>query len=142
VALFVTLPVTFVPAYLFIALDHDRAFVADSATAGMAMHAVSAVLVLVYVKLAQRWPLLPSLAVAIAAWVGLGVVARSVTWSFWSAAALEFVVYGAALALVRGDRRAPMPATRRQWYDLPVRVAKICALMGAILLVSAQGGRW
>jgi hypothetical protein len=139
-ALFVTLPVTFWPAYLFIVLDHDRQFVADSAIAGMVMHAVSAIMVVVYVKLAQRWPLAPSLVTAVAVWVGFGVVAKSMQWSFWSAAAVEAVVYTASLALVRQDRHAFMPATRRQWYDLPLRVVMICILMGVLLAASAWGG--
>jgi hypothetical protein len=138
-ALFVTLPVTFWPAYLFIAMDHDRAFVADSATAGMVMHGISAILVVVYVKLAQRLSLLPSLLAAIAAWVGCGIVAKSMAWNFWSAAAFDIAVYALALALVRRHRSAPMPATRRQWYDLPLRVAMICALMAAVLFASAWG---
>jgi hypothetical protein len=139
-ALFVTLPVTFWPAYLFVSLDHDRVFVADSATAGMAMHGVSAILVVVYVKLARRWSLLPSLAAAIAVWLGLGIVARSLAWNFWSAALFDVVAYAAALALVRDDRHAVMPAIKRQWYDLPVRVVMICVLMGTILAMSAWAG--
>lgn len=139
-ALFVTLPVTFWPAYLFVSMDHDRVYVADAATAGMVMHGVSAALVVVYVKLARRWPLLPSLAAAVAVWVGLGIVARSFTWSFWSAAAFDALVYALALVLVRHDRQAAMPAMRRRWYDLPVRVVMVCVLMGTVLLVSAWAG--
>jgi hypothetical protein len=139
-ALVVTLPVTFWPAYLFISLDHDTDFVAASALAGMVMHAVTGVLLLVYVIMAQRFRLLPSLAAALAAWVLLGVAAKEIEWSFPAAVMLNVVTYTAALWAVRGYRHAVMPPTPRKWYDIPLRVGLVCVLMGIILLCSNWAG--
>jgi hypothetical protein len=139
-ALVVTLPVTFWPAYLFIALDHDTAYVAASVVAGLMMHAVTAVLMLVYVLMAQRFSVLPSLAVAVGVWVLVGVTARSFEWSFPSAVVLNVVTYALALWGVRNYRHAPMPATQRRWYDVPVRVTLVVVLMGLILLASGLAG--
>lgn len=139
-ALVVTLPVTFWPAYLFIALDHDTAYVAASAVAGMVMHAVTAVLMLVYVVMAQRFSVVASLAAAVGVWVLVGVTARSFEWSFPAAVVLNIVAYALALWVVRDYRDAPMPATQRRWYDIPVRVALVVVLMGLILFASSVAG--
>jgi hypothetical protein len=139
-ALVVTLPVTFWPAYLFVSLDHDAAFVATSALAGMVMHAITGVLLLVYVILAQRFSLLPSIATAVVAWVLLGAAAKGIEWSFPVAVMLNVVTYAVALFVVRGYRHAAMPPTSRKWYDIPLRVALVCALMSVILLSSNWAG--
>ena len=138
--LLVTLPVTVWPAYLFLTLDHDAVFVAESAVAGMVMHAVTAVLMLIYVLLAQRRAMLLSLSLAVAAWVLLGIVARSVEWSFVGAALLNLVAYPTCMWIARPYRDAPMPPLRRQWYDIPARVLFVCLLMGTILVVSSWAG--
>lgn len=138
--LIVTLPVTVWPAYLFLTLDHDAAFIAESAVAGMVMHAVTAVLMLIYVMLAQRRGMLLSLSAAVFAWVLLGIVAKSVTWSFAGALLLNLIAYPSCMWLARSYRDAPMPPLRRQWYDIPLRVVFVCSLMGTILLVSSWAG--
>jgi hypothetical protein len=138
--LVVTLPVTAGPAYLFLALDHDAAFVADSAVAGLVMHGFTAILMLIYVLTAQRRRTLPSLAAAVAAWVVLGLAARQVAWSFAGAALLNLITYPTCLWIARPYRDAPMPAAPRRWYDIPARVAFVCALMGTLLVVSTWAG--
>ncbi len=138
--LVVTLPVTAWPAYLFLSLDHDAAFVADSATAGMVMHAFTAVLMLIYVMLAQRHGMLLSLAAAVTAWVLLGTVARNAEWSFPCAALLNLIAYPTCMWFARPYRDAPMPPAPRRWYDIPARVLFVCSLMGTMLVVSKWAG--
>src|SRR4030081_3871041 len=53
-ALVATLPVSAGPSYAFLALDHDAAFIAESALASLPINAVTIVLCLTYVVLAQR----------------------------------------------------------------------------------------
>src|SRR5262245_14472128 len=53
-ALVATMPVSAGPAYVFLALDHDAAFIADGALASLPMNGVTIVMGLVYVTLAQR----------------------------------------------------------------------------------------
>lgn len=138
--LVVTLPVTVWPAYLFLTLDHDLDFVAASAVAGMVMHAVTAVLMLVYVLMAQRFRMAASLAAAVAVWVLIGLVLRSFEWSFLGAGLLNLIAYPACMWVARPYRDAPMPRLQRQWYDIPARVLFVCALMSTILLVSNWAG--
>ena len=53
-ALVATLPVSAGPAYVFLALDHDDAFIARSALASLPINAATIFMCLVYVHLAQR----------------------------------------------------------------------------------------
>lgn len=139
-ALVVTLPVTTWPAYLFLILDHDDAFVAASALAGLAMVAVNAVLMLVYVVLAQRLGLVPSLAGALAVWLLLGMAARRVEWSFASAVIINLIVFSVSVWFVQPYCHASVPLLQRRWHDIPVRVAVVCVFMGTILLLGQWGG--
>src|ERR1700755_1020845 len=53
-ALVATLPISAGPSYVFLALDHDAAFIAEGALASLPINAVTIVLGLIYVVLAQR----------------------------------------------------------------------------------------
>src|ERR1700759_4291068 len=53
-ALVATLPISAGPSYVFLALDHDAAFISQSALASLPINAVTMFLVLTYVVLAQR----------------------------------------------------------------------------------------
>jgi hypothetical protein len=128
------------PAYVFLSLDHDAAYVAASAQSGLAVNAVSAAFMLVYVVLAQRRSLLASLAAAAACWVGLALLVRSVAWTAGSAGLLNLIAYAACIALSRRFRDAPVPRLARQWYELPLRTALVCVLMGAVLGLSHWAG--
>src|SRR6201995_841161 len=53
-ALIATLPISAGPSYVFLALDHDAAFIAQGALASLPINAATLSLGLVYVLLAQR----------------------------------------------------------------------------------------
>jgi len=139
-ALIVTLPVTAWPAYVFLSLDHDPAFIAASAQSGLAVNAASAVFMLVYLGLAQTRGLLLSLAAAMACWIVLASLLRSAPWGAAGAVLLNIAVYAGCLALSRPYREARVPRIARQWYELPLRTVLVCALMGAVLGVSYWAG--
>src|SRR4051794_14699807 len=67
-ALVATLPISAGPSYVFLALDHDAAFVAQGALASLPINAATVVMSLVYVVLAQRGSLIVSFCAAIALW--------------------------------------------------------------------------
>lgn len=139
-ALVVTLPVTVWPAYVFLSLDHDAAFVAQSAQSGLAINAVSAVFMLVYLVLAQRRGLIVSLCLAVACWIGLARIAQAVAWTVGGAGLLNLILYSACIWLGRRYREAQIPQLRRQWYELPLRTLLVCALMGTVLVLSNRVG--
>ncbi len=135
-ALVVTLPVTVWPAYVFLALDHDKIFIADSAVGGLGMNAVSAVFMLVYIVLAQRRGIAASLFAALAAWLALAMAARFVPWTITRSILANLVVYPACIVATRRFCDVIMPPKRREWYDLPLRTLLVCALVGTVLVIS------
>lgn len=139
-ALVVTLPVTVWPAYVFLSLEHDAAFIAQSAQSGLAINAVSAVFMLAYLVLAQRRGLFTSLCMAVGCWIGLALLARTVAWTAGGAGLLNLIIYPACLWLSNRFREAEVPCLERQWYELPLRTLLVCALMGTVLVLSDWAG--
>src|SRR5437660_9262224 len=80
-ALVATLPISAGPSYVFLALDHDAAFVAEGALASLPINAATIFLALTYAALAQRHGALLSCLAAVAVWLALATVIRSVQWS-------------------------------------------------------------
>src|SRR5881409_627302 len=80
-ALIATLPISAGPAYVFLALDHDAAFIAEGALASLPINAVTIFLALTYVLLAQRRSALVSCFCAVAVWLALASIIRSVQWT-------------------------------------------------------------
>src|SRR5215468_6231986 len=87
-ALVATLPIAAGPAYVFVALDHDAAFISASAIGSIAAHAATAVFSLVFVVMAQRFGMVLSVGGAVATWFVVAFLLRKVSWSFWSVAAV------------------------------------------------------
>ena len=69
-----TLPIGAGPVYVFLSLDHDAHFIAQSAVGSLAINAVNVVFATVYVLLAQKRSLLLSLSAGLAVWVALALV--------------------------------------------------------------------
>src|ERR1044072_1246359 len=64
-AIVATLPIAAGPAYVFVALDHDSAFISASAIGSIAAHAATAVFSLVFVVMAQRFGMVLSVGSAV-----------------------------------------------------------------------------
>lgn len=139
-ALVVTLPVTVWPAYLFLALEHDQIFLAETAAAGFAMCAVNAVFILVYAVLGRRRNLAASIGAAFAVWLLLATLARSHAWTIGTAAILNLILYPLCMWLGNDLRSARMPPVVRRWYDVPFRTLLVCLLIGTVLLISNAVG--
>src|ERR1700749_2658794 len=67
-ALVASLPISAGPAYAFLALDHDSAFIAQGALSSLPINAATIFLGLTYTLLAQRNSLLLSYGAAAAVW--------------------------------------------------------------------------
>jgi hypothetical protein len=135
-----TLPVTIWPAYVFLALDHDVVYVADAARSGLAINAVAPVFLLVYAVLARNRGLFLPFIVAVACWIALAMVVRSVAWTLPTAILLNVIGYPICLWIGGTMARVEMPRLQRAWYDLPLRTLLVCALMATILEVSVWAG--
>src|SRR5437764_681578 len=75
-ALVSTLPVAAGPGYVFLALDHDPAFLAQAAIASLAVNAATGIYGMVYVLLAQRRPLRIALPAGLGTWIVCAVLIR------------------------------------------------------------------
>src|SRR5271166_4603491 len=80
-ALVATLPISAGPSYVFFALDHDVAFIAQGALSSLPINAATIFLGLTYVVLAQRYSALISCGTAMAVWIALALMVRTVHWS-------------------------------------------------------------
>jgi len=139
-ALVAALPVTVWPAYVFLALDHDAAYVEAAARSGLAVNAVTGVFLFLYAALARRRGLLASVGAAVGAWVALALIVHAVEWTLATASLMNLIVYPVGLWLSRAMSAAQVPRLRRQWYDIPMRALLVCALMAAVLEASTFAG--
>jgi hypothetical protein len=139
-ALITTLPVSAGPSYVFLALDHDAGFVADTALSSLPVNAATVWLGLVYVNLAQRCGALASLAVAALVWGLLVAAIQTVDWGFGGGLLLNAVTFAICLPLLRRYQDVPMPAVARRWYDVPLRAALVAGLVAAVVVLSGRVG--
>ena len=135
-----TLPIGAGPVYVFLALDHDAHFIAQSAVGSLAINAVNVLFATIYVLLAQEASLFASLSTALLAWAALAFVVHWVHWTVASALAVNIVVIAICLWLVRRLRHVTMPPLRRRWYDLPMRAVLVAILVGMVVSLSFRIG--
>src|SRR5271165_1978977 len=84
-----TLPIGAGPVYVFLALDHDAHFIAQSAIASLAINAANVAFALAYALLAQRRALIVSLPGAFLVWFVFAMIVHAVSWSFTAAALMN-----------------------------------------------------
>ena len=135
-----TLPISAGPVYIFLALDHDAHFIAQSALASLVTNAVNVVFALSYALLAQRRNLLVSIAGAFVAWIALVWASGAVAWTLATAVVLNALTLGLAFWLSAPLRHAPMPRVRTRWYDLVLRAAMVALLVGTVVTLSFRIG--
>ncbi|NWG26153.1 MAG: hypothetical protein HXY30_17345 [Pseudorhodoplanes sp.] len=139
-ALIATLPVSAGPAYVFLALDHDPAFIARSALSSLALNGATAIYAATYVLLAQRHGFAVSVPLAFLAWLASVPVFVWLGPTTASAILLNLAVFPIAYLVVRRFRNVPMPSNPLRWYDFAVRAALVAALVGAVVGLSFRIG--
>lgn len=100
-AMIATLPISLGPVLVFLAVDHDAAFLAASALGTMNANVTHAGFVLAYVLLAQRHATLPALAGGLVVWITVLLAVRSQDFSVWPLACLNVLAFLCVHALVR-----------------------------------------
>ena len=131
-----TLPIGAGPVYVFLALDHDAHFIAQSAVASLAINAANVVFALTYALLAQRRSLIVSLPGAFLVWFIFALVVHVTHWSFTAAGLMNVVVLVVCLRLARPLREVRMPAYRARWYELAMRATMVALLVGVTVSLS------
>jgi hypothetical protein len=137
-ALIATLPVSAGPSYVFLALDHDATFIAESALASFPINAVTMFFCLTYVVLAQRQSAVVSVGGAIAVWIALGVLERLVTWSLATGLIANAVAFAICIPAFKPFQHVKMPLITRRWFDIPLRAAMVATLVAIVVSLS----RW
>jgi hypothetical protein len=139
-ALVATLPISAGPSYVFLALDHDAAFIAAGALASLPINAVTIFLALTYVVLAQRQSAAVSFCGAVAVWMALAGLSRVVHWTLASGLAVNAVAFAICLPLLRRFRHVKMPLITRRWYDIPLRASLVATLVATVVTLSGWVG--
>jgi hypothetical protein len=139
-ALVATLPISAGPSYVFLALDHDAAFIAEGALASLPINAATIFLGLTYVLLAQRRSALVSWGGAVAVWIVLASVVRTVHWSLIGGLIANAVAFAICVPLLRRFRHVRMPLITRRWYDIPLRASLVATLVATVVTLSGWVG--
>ena len=135
-----TLPISAGPVYVFLAVDHDAHFIAQSAVASLAINAANVIFALAYALLAQTRSRAISMTVAFLVWLVLTSTVLSIHWTFALVAILNIVVLSTCLWLVRPLRHVRVTGIRTQWTDLALRAGLVAALVGVVVTFSFQLG--
>jgi hypothetical protein len=137
-ALVATLPISAGPSYVFLALDHNAAFIAEGALASLPINAATIFLALTYVVLAQRQNAAISAGGAGLVWIALATLSRTVHWTLAGGLLVNAVSFAVCLPLLRRFRHAKMPLITRRWYDIPLRASLVATLVATVVTLS----RW
>ena len=135
-----TLPISAGPVYIFLALDHDAHFIAQSALGSLVTNAFNIAFALTYALLAQKRSLAVGLGGAFLAWLVLIWAGAWVPWTLGSAVVLNIAVLGIAYWLSAPLRHAPMPRVQTRWYDLVLRAGMVAVLVGTVVTLSFRIG--
>jgi hypothetical protein len=139
-ALVATLPISAGPSYVFLALDHDAAFIAEGALASLPINAATIFLGLTYVVLAQRRSALVSWTCGAVVWIVLAALSRTIHWSLASGVAVNIVAFAICIPLLSRFRHVKMPLITRRWYDIPLRAALVATLVATVVTLSGWVG--
>src|ERR1700739_3959505 len=139
-ALVATLPISAGPAYVFLALDHDAAFIAQGALTSLPINAATTSLGCVYVLLAQRHNLAISFLPAAAVWIAIASFIASLQWSIVGGLLLNAVTFAICTPLMQRYRHARMPPVARRWYDVPFRASLVAVVVASVVTLSGTVG--
>ena len=139
-ALVATLPVSAGPSYVFLAIDHDAAFIAQGALSSLPVNAATIFMGLTYVVLAQRHSMAVSCASAFAVWIAIASVIRLFDWTLTAGLAVNFIAFGICIPLLSGYRHVKMPLVTRRWYDIPMRASLVATLVAIVVSTSSWVG--
>jgi hypothetical protein len=139
-ALVATLPVSAGPSYVFLAIDHGAAFIAEGALASLPINAATIFLGLTYVVLAQRRSALVSCGGAVAVWLVLAALTRMAHWTLAGGLIANAITFAICLPLLRRYRNVRMPLITRRWYDIPLRASLVATLVATVVTLSGWVG--
>ena len=140
-AMIATLPLSAGPAYLFLALEHDAAFLRQSAVASLGAVAATGVFIVVYAAAARTRGTLVSLGYALGGWL-IAVLGFSVMHlSLLQGLLLNLLLFPAAMAWSRRYLpRASAPSRKGRFSDMLVRAGTVMALVASVVIAGRTFG--
>lgn len=139
-ALVATLPISAGPAYVFLALDHEPAFISASALSSFIVNAATIVFASVYVILAQRFSLAVCFPLALGVWVGFSAVLNAFEWTALRALLFNVAIFTLCFIIVQPYREAHMPRLKLRWTDLAFRGLLVACLVASVVTLSFRIG--
>src|SRR5438552_4520111 len=140
-ALVATLPISAGPSYVFLALGHDAAFIAEGALASLPINAATIFLGLIYAVLAQRFSVWVSAGAAIAVWLALATIIRHFEWTLLAGVIVNVITFAICVPLMRPYMHVKkMPLIARRWYDIPLRAGLVAMLVATVVTTSGWVG--
>ncbi len=140
-AIIASMPLSAGPAYLFLALEHGSAFIAQSSLTSLSVHAMTPILLVVCAGLVRRFGIAVALGVALAVWFGGAILVTRAELSFEAAILLNVAVFAVTvpaswpLRLEVGATRA-----RRGLIDVVLRIGAVAAIVGAAVIAGRVFG--
>jgi hypothetical protein len=131
-----TLPISAGPVYAFLALDHGAQFIATAALGSLGTNIINVIFAVTYTLLAQKASLAVSLGGAYVVWCALTYALGVVHWPLVEAVAINAVVIGLSMWVVRSFRHVRVLAVPPRWYDLVLRAGLVAALVGVVVTLS------
>jgi hypothetical protein len=122
-ALIASLPISAGPSFVFLALDHDSAFLAESALASLPVNAATIFLLLTYAVLAQRHGMVIAIGASVAVWLVLSFIMRQFEWTLAGGIVLNAITFAICIPLLEPYRHVkrmpPITPTSRcgpRWW--------------------------
>lgn len=141
--LIITLPIAAGPAYVMLALQHDRGFIAASAFGSLTANTATFVLLTAVALLAPRHKRWLAIGAALSAWLlaqgAIRAVGWAVGWTLGGAVLLNLVAIALSWWLTRAAARTPGQAPgplRRRWFELPARAALVGLVVASVVTLS------
>lgn len=136
-----TLPISAGPIYIFLAIDHDAAFIGASALGSMLSNAVNIFFALTYCLLAQKRSLVLSLAGAFVMWgLSIWLLGNQLQLGLWGTIAINVAAVGIALGVQKMLPHIHFPRMRTYWYDYILRAGLVALLVGVVVTLSHHIG--
>lgn len=140
-ALIASLPVSAGPIYILLGLEHDAAFIAESAIGSMAATAATGVYMLALALLSPRLPIFAAIPLGLSCWFCSILAIRLLPWDLLSATALTVGALLIGMAVTVDERRWPPPrAAARGRFDIPLRALLVAVLVALVTTYSRALG--
>ena len=134
-AMIAAIPISAGPAYVFIAMENDNAFVAQSALTSLGVNPLTVVFLLICAALVERFGIAAGLIAGLGAWFAGAYAIGQAQLTFIQACGVHIVVFTICIYLsvpLLGDVSGQ--ASRRGWLDIALRVVAVVGVVGSAVI--------